>query len=301
MALLDALFGSQEVGSIFSDRSRLQCMLDFEAALATAEARVGVIPESAAAPIVAKCRAALFDLTALAEASVLAGNLAIPMVKQLTVLVGKDDEQAMRYVHWGATSQDAIDTGLILQLRAAFASIHADLGRLCSGLEQLAEEHRSTPVAGRTWMQHAVPTVFGLKAAGCLDALARHRTRIREAQQRVLVVQFGGAAGTLATLGARGLDVARALSEELRLELPAIPWHAHRDRVAEVATTLALLTGTLGKIARDLSLQMQTEVGEVFEPSREGQGGSSTMPHKRNPVSSAVVLAAADQIGRAHV
>jgi 3-carboxy-cis,cis-muconate cycloisomerase len=296
MDLLDPLFGSVEVNSIFSDRSRLQGMLDFEAALAAAEGRVGVIPESAVAPITAKCRADLFDLSALAEASVQAGNLAIPMVKHLTALVGKDDAQAMRYVHWGATSQDAIDTGLILQLRAALALIRADLGRLRDVLENLAEAHRATPVAARTWMQHAVPTTFGLKAAGALDALTRHRARVRETKRRVLVVQFGGAAGTLAVLGARGLDVAKALAEELRLELPALPWHAHRDRVAEVATTLALLTGTLGKIARDLSLQMQTEVGEVFEPSGEGMGGSSTMPHKRNPVTSAVVLAAANRV-----
>ena len=296
MDLLDPLFGSEEVNSIFSDRSRLQGMLDFEAALAAAEARVGVIPESAVAPIAAKCRADLFDLGALAEASVQTGNLAIPMVKQLTVLVGKDDAQAMRYVHWGATSQDAIDTGLILQLRAALALLSDDLGRLCTGLEKLAEAHRATPVAARTWMQHAVPTVFGLKAASGLDALTRHRARLHEAERRVLVVQFGGAAGTLAALGTRGLDVAKALSEELRLELPALPWHAHRDRVAEVATTLALLTGTLGKIARDLSLQMQTEVGEVYEPSGEGRGGSSTMPHKRNPVTCAVVLAAANRV-----
>lgn len=296
MDLLDPLFGSEEVNSIFSDRSRLQGMLDFEAALATAEARVGVIPESAVAPIASKCRSEFFDLGALAGASVQAGNLAIPMVKQLTVTVGKDNAQAMRYVHWGATSQDAIDTGLILQLRAASALLRADLGRLCAGLENLAHAHRSTPVAARTWMQHAVPTTFGLKAAGALDALTRHRARLHEAERRVLVVQFGGAAGTLAALGTRGLDVAKALSEELRLELPALPWHAHRDRVAEVATILALLTGTLGKIARDLSLQMQTEVGEVYEPSGEGRGGSSTMPHKRNPVTCAVVLAAANRV-----
>ena len=296
MDLLDTLLGSEEVNSIFSDRSRLQGMLDFEAALAAAEGRVGVIPESAVAPITAKCGVDLFDLSALAKASVQAGNLAIPMVKQLTALVGKDDAQAMRYVHWGATSQDAIDTGLILQLRAALAVIRADLGRLCDVLENLACSHRSTPVAARTWLQHAVPTTFGLKAAGALDALTRHRARLRETKRRVLVLQFGGAAGTLAALGTRGLDVAKALSEELRLELPTLPWHAHRDRVAEVATTLALLTGTLGKIARDLSLQMQTEVGEVFEPSFEGRGGSSTMPHKRNPVTSAVVLAAANRV-----
>jgi len=296
MELLDPLFGSEAVNKLFADRPRLQRMLDFEAALARAEARMGVIPKSAAGPIAAKCQADLFDLPALAHASVNAGNLAIPMVKQLITLVGKDDEQAMRYVHWGATSQDVIDTGLVLQLRDALPVIHADLERLCDGLTSLAERHRSTPVAARTLMQQAVPTVFGLKAAGWLDAMARHRTRVQALQARVLVVQFGGAAGTLATLGTRGLDVAAALAEELQLELPALPWHGHRDRVVEVATTLALLTGTLGKIARDISLQMQTEVGEAFEPSGEGRGGSSTMPHKRNPIACAVVLAAADRV-----
>ena len=296
MELLDPLFGSDAVNEIFTDRSRLQRMLDFEAALARAEARVNVIPKSAAEPITEQCRAELFDLAALGRATVKTGNHAIPMVKELTALVGKQDEQAMRYVHWGATSQDVVDTGLILQIRDALAAIRADLNRLCDSLKSLAAQYRSTPVVARTLMQQAVPTVFGLKVAGWLDAIARHRTKIRELQTRVMVVQFGGAAGTLAMLGDRGLDVAAALAEELQLALPPLPWHGHRDRVVEVATTLALLTGTLGKMARDISLQMQTEVGEVFEPSGEGRGGSSTMPHKRNPITCAVVLAAADRV-----
>lgn len=296
MELLDPLFGSDAVNEIFTDHSRLQRMLDFEAALARAEAQVDVIPKSSAAPIAAQCRADLFDLAALGHATVKTGNHAIPMVKQLTELVGKQDEQAKRYVHWGATSQDVVDTGLILQLRDALSIIRADLDRLCESLASLAEQHRSTPVVARTLMQQAVPTVFGLKVAGWLDAIGRHRTRVRDLQTRALVVQFGGAAGTLAMLGDRGLAVAAALAEELQLALPSIPWHGHRDRVVEVATTLALLTGTLGKMARDISLQMQTEVGEVFEPSGEGRGGSSTMPHKRNPVTCEVVLAAATRV-----
>jgi 3-carboxy-cis,cis-muconate cycloisomerase len=296
MNLLDPLFGSEAIDKIFGDRSRLQRMLDFEAALARAEARADVIPESAVAPIANQCRADLFDLTALAHSAGSAGNLAIPMVKQLTDLVGKNDKEAMRYVHWGATSQDAIDTGVVLQLRDACDAIAADLDRLSISLTQVAADHRTTPVAARTWMQQAVPTVFGLKVAGWLDAITRHRTRLQELRGRVLVLQFGGAAGTLASLGQRGLDVAKTLAEELHLDLPALPWHAHRDRVAEVATTLALLTGTLGKIARDISLQMQTEVAEVFEPAGQGRGGSSTMPHKRNPVACAVVLSAAERV-----
>ncbi|HXY50962.1 MAG TPA: 3-carboxy-cis,cis-muconate cycloisomerase [Terriglobales bacterium] len=296
MSLLDPLFGSEAIDKIFADPSRLQRMLDFEAALARAEARAGVIPGSVVAPIVAQCQAGLFDLGALAQSASLAGNLAIPMVKQLTWLVAQHHAEASGYVHWGATSQDAIDTGFVLQLRDACAVISADLNRLCDLLSALAEQHRSTPLVARTWMQHAVPTVFGLKVAGWLDALLRHRVRLQQAQGRDLVLQFGGAAGTLASLGGEGLKVAEALAEDLRLQLPAIPWHAHRDRLAEVATVLALLVGTLGKVARDLSLGMQTEVSELFEPGAPGRGGSSSMPHKRNPVISAVVLAAAERV-----
>jgi len=296
MEPLDPLFGFESIDLIFAAGSRVQRMLDFEAALARAEGRVGVIPKAAAAAIAASCRVGLFDLEALARDTRSAGNLAIPMVKQLTALVGKGDADAVRYVHWGATSQDAIDTGLVLQLRDALALIGDDLKRLCDHLTALCEKHRRTVVAGRTWMQHAVPTVFGLKTAGWLDAMVRHKGRLAELRARVLVLQFGGAAGTLATLGSQGLAVAKALAEELGLDLPALAWHAERDRVAEVGATLGLLTGSLGKIARDISLQMQTEVGEVLEPSRPGRGGSSTMPHKRNPVACAVVLAAAARV-----
>jgi 3-carboxy-cis,cis-muconate cycloisomerase len=296
MGLLDRLFGVEAVQGIFSDRARLQGMLDFEGALARAEARTGLIPSSAVAPILAKCRAELFDLSALAEGAATAGNLAIPMVRQLTLLVGADDERARGYVHWGASSQDAIDTGLILQLREALDFIETDLTRFCDLLARLAQQYRDTPMVARTWMQHAVPTLFGFQVAGWLDALDRHRVRLRGLKKRALVVQFGGAGGTLATLGDRGLDVARALGEELSLTLPEMPWGPHRDRITEVATTLALCAGTLGKIARDLALQMQTEISEVFEPPAEGRGGSSTMPHKRNPVSAATALAAAVRV-----
>jgi 3-carboxy-cis,cis-muconate cycloisomerase len=296
MKLLDPLFGWEAVDGIFSDPVRLQHMLDFEGALARAEARLGVIPQSAATPITDRCRADLFDLESLARAAAQAGNLAIPMVKQLTDLVGQKDKEAARYVHWGATSQDAIDTGLVLQMRDAFDLIVTDLHRLSELLVALADGHRTTSVAARTWMQQAVPTVFGLKAAGWLDAITRHRSRLQEMRERVLVVQFGGAAGSLASLGSRGMEIATGLAEELRLGAPDIPWHAHRDRVAEVATTLALLTGTLGKVARDISLQTQTEIAEVFEPAAPGRGGSSTMPQKRNPVHCAAALAAAYRV-----
>jgi 3-carboxy-cis,cis-muconate cycloisomerase len=296
MELLDQLFRYEEVDRVFSDLARLQGMLDFESALARAEARAGIIPSSAAGAIALQCKAELFDVAAVSQGAKLAGNLAIPLIKALTSLVAQSDPNAARYVHWGATSQDVMDTGCVLQLRQALKTIAADLNRLIDALVELATKHRSTIVVGRTWMQQALPTTFGLKVAGWLDAVNRHRGRLRETEQRVGVLQFGGAVGTLAALGVRGQMVARILSEELHLALPDTPWHSHRDRLVEVATTLGLCVGTLGKIARDISLHAQTEIGEVFEPSGEGRGGSSTMPHKRNPVTSAVVLSAATRV-----
>ena len=271
-------------------------MLDFEAALARAEARAGFIPSIAAPAIEAKCRAELYDMTVLARSAAKAGNLAIPLVKQLTLLVAQKDKEAARYVHWGATSQDAIDTGRVLQLNQALALISTELDLFAVVLAELVHKHRATLIAARTWMQQALPTTFGLKLAGWLDAVDRHRTRLAETQARCLVLQFGGAVGTMAALGARGLDIAASLAKELKLPLPELPWHSHRDRMAEIATTLGLCTGTLGKIARDISLHTQTEVGEVLEPSAEGRGGSSTMPHKRNPVTCAIVLSAAARV-----
>jgi 3-carboxy-cis,cis-muconate cycloisomerase len=296
MNLLDPLFRSQAVEKVFSNRATLQAMLDFEAALARAEARAGFIPASAAPAIEAKCRAELFDMTVLARAAAKAGNLAIPLVKQLTLLVRQKEKEAARYVHWGATSQDAIDTGRVLQLRQALTLVSSDLDLFAAALGELAHKNRTTLVAARTWMQQALPTTFGLKVAGWLDAIDRHRARLSETEERCLVLQFGGAVGTTAALGARGLDVATNLAKEFQLPLPQIPWHSHRDRMAEIATTLGLCCGTLGKIARDISLHTQTEVGEVFEPSADGRGGSSSMPHKRNPVTCAVVLSAAARV-----
>lgn len=296
LRLLDPLFTTDRMREVFSERGRLQGMLDFEAALARAEARVGVIPGAAVAAIQAQCRAELFDSEALARGTALAGNPAIPLVKELTTRVAQTDREAMRFVHWGATSQDVIDTGLVLQLRAALALIETDLARLADTLAGLAGAHKRTPLAGRTFLQQAVPTTFGLKAAGWLSAVERHRARFGELRPRVLAVQFGGAAGTLAALGERGLEVASALAQELNLALPEVPWHTQRDRVAEVATTLGLLVGTLGKIARDIALLMQTELGEALDPAEAGRGGSSTMPHKRNPIGSAVTLAAAVRV-----
>jgi 3-carboxy-cis,cis-muconate cycloisomerase len=296
MSMFDALFRSTAVGASFSDGARLQGMLDFEAALARAEASCGIIPNDAASAIASKCRQELFDAAALQENAANAGNLAIPMVQQLTTLVAEDDARAAGFVHWGATSQDAIDTGFFLQLRAALDALQPELRRLCTELATLADRHRATPIAGRTWLQQALPTSFGVIVAGWLDPLLRHAERLQRLRERALVLQFGGAVGTLAALGEKGAVVAAALSRELALPLPNIPWHSHRDRVAEVATTLGLLTGTLGKIARDISLHAQTEIGELREPAGKNRGGSSSMPQKRNPVACAVVLSAAIRV-----
>ena len=290
--LLGPLFGGA-LGDIQGDRQRLQAMLDFEAALARAEARCGVIPASAVAPIVAACRPEAFDLAALGQATRLAGNPAIPLVKALTAKVKEADPRAAAFLHWGATSQDVIDTAQVLMLRPVLTYFDSALGRLAAHLAALADAHRNTVMVGRTLLQQALPTTLGLKVAGWLDAVTRHRARLAETRSRALVLQFGGAAGTLASLGANGLAVAQALAEELDLALPNLPWHTHRDGLAEVGTTLGLLTGTLGKIGRDLTLAMSTEVGELFEPAQAGKGGSSAMPHKRNPVGSVVAQAAA--------
>lgn len=296
MNLLDGLFRSEEVEKWLSDRTCLQAMLSFESALAKAESHAGVIPKSAVQAISQQCKAPLFDLDALSRAAKSSGNTAIPVVKALTALVAKNNAEAAGYVHWGATSQDVIDTGLILQLCGALTCIAADIDKLAHALAELATEHRSTVMVGRTWMQHASPTTFGAKVAGWLDAIDRHRARLRETQARCLVLQFGGAVGTHAALEGKGDEVAKNLAQELKLPLAEIPWHSHRDRVAEIATTLGLLVGTLGKIASDISLLSQTEVAEVFEPAEKGRGGSSTMPHKRNPVACAAVLSAATRV-----
>ncbi len=287
---------SSSISSVFCERATLQRMLDFEAALARAEATCGVIPKTAPGPIALCAKVERYEAAQLTEAAALAGNLAIPLVKSLTAEVKGIDADAARYVHWGATSQDVIDTALILQLRDAFELLDKDLETLCASLATLAESHRATPMAARTWMQQAVPTTLGLKFAGWLDALNRHQRRFRTAQKEILALQFGGAAGTLAALADKGLAVSIALADDLNLTLPDMPWHTERDRVVEAATLFGLLAGTLGKTARDISLLTQTEVAELAEPSESGRGGSSTMPHKQNPVACSAILAAAMRV-----
>jgi len=292
--LLGPLFASAKMRAALSDSAMLQHMLDVEAALARAEAASGVIPKSAVAPIVAACQAKRFDIASLGASAARAGNVAIPLVKALTAEVAKRDKDAARFVHWGATSQDIIDTASVLALREASGILERDLAQAIRGFVALAKKHRNTVMAGRTWLQQALPVTFGLKAAGYAAALARARTRMMVVVEEASALQFGGAAGTLAALQGKGVVVARALGKELDLSVPAEPWHGHSDRFASAASAIAIAICECGKIARDVSLLMQTEIAEVAEPAAEGRGGSSTMPQKRNPALSAQILAAAN-------
>ncbi|QQN20180.1 3-carboxy-cis,cis-muconate cycloisomerase [Pseudomonas cannabina] len=291
--LFDAYFTQAGMREIFSDQGRVQGMLDFEAALARAQARVGLIPASVVADIEQCCRAELFDFDELAIAIGSPGNSAIPLVKALGRQIAAHSPEAERYVHMGATSQDVMDSGLVLQLRQATVLLERDLAQLAEALAEQAQRHAGTPLAGRTWLQQATPVTLGMKIAGWLGAVTRHRQRLAELKPRLLCLQFGGASGSLAALGDQAFPVAEALASELQLQLPEQPWHTQRDRLVEFASLLGMIAGSLGKLGRDVSLLMQTEVGEVFEPSAPGKGGSSTMPHKRNPVGAAVMISAA--------
>ncbi|MBX8488287.1 3-carboxy-cis,cis-muconate cycloisomerase [Pseudomonas cichorii] len=291
--LFDAYFTQSLMREVFCDAGRVQGMLDFEAALARAQARVGLIPGDVVADIEQSCHAGLFDFDALAVAIGNAGNSAIPLVKALGKQIALRNPEAERYVHMGATSQDVMDTGLILQVRRAIELLERDLQELADALVVQAQRHAQTPLAGRTWLQQATPVTLGMKIAGWLGAVTRHRQRLEEIRPRLLCLQFGGASGSLAALGDQAFAVTEALADELQLSVPDQPWHTQRDRLVEFASLLGMIAGSLGKMGRDISLLMQTEVGEVFEPAAAGKGGSSTMPHKRNPVGAAVMIGAA--------
>ena len=274
------------------DREYLQALLDVEVALAIAAAEAGVIPASCVPDIQAAARAEDFDPAALSAEAAGAGNVVIPLVRKLTDAVAARNPESARYVHRGATSQDIIDTAVVLRLRAASTQLTADLTRAMHTSAALAREHAATPMPGRTWLQHASPITFGLKAAGWLDLLGRSRERITESVDRALVVQLGGAAGTLASLGSAGPAVTTAFARQLGLKVPAMPWHSQRDRIVEAAAAMGIACGALGKIGRDLTLLAQSEVAEAFEkPS--GRGGSSSMPHKQNPVRAVTAVSAA--------
>lgn len=296
MRLIESLATTAQLSEIFSDESILGTMLDFEIALARAEAQLKIIPEAAAEIIASAATRESFNPSALAEEAIHSGTLAIAFVKQLTACVRAKDSAAAGYVHWGATSQDLCDTAFILLLQKAEHILNKDIQRLEKVLAHLAEEHKSTVMLGRTLMQAAPPITFGLKAAGWAAAVSRSHQRMATSFEKALVLQFGGASGTLAALGEHGLAVSEKLANKLKLSLPDAPWHTHRDRLAELVCACGVLTGSLGKIARDISLLMQNEVAEVAEPSDAGRGGSSTMPHKRNPVGCTVTLAVANRM-----
>ena len=287
------LFTTPAMRAVFSDEARLQRMLDVEAALARAEARLGLIPAAAGKEISAKAEIARFDLAEIGRGTALVGYPIVPLTKALSRACEGD---AGRWVHWGATTQDIIDTALVLQVRDGLELIRDDLAGIETALADLARRYRDTPMAGRTHAQHALPITFGFKCALWLDPLQRHADRLARLRREIAIVQFGGAVGTLASLGADGIRVMGALAEELGLGTPPIAWHVARDRLAEVVSFLGLLTGSLGKIATDIALLMQAEIGEVAEPYQEGRGGSSTMPQKRNPIACEFILAGAKNV-----
>jgi len=295
--LIESLATTPTLAALFSDESVLQAMLEFEAALARAESRTGVIPKDAADAITAAARPCNFDIPSLADAAFRAGTPAIPLVKMLTEQVRKTDVDAARFVHWGATSQDVADSAMSLLLKRAEPLLIGDLSRLDKALEKLSDSHKDTVMLGRTLLQPAPPVTFGLKAAGWLASVRRGRRRLRNAFRTAAVLQFGGASGTLASLGERGPAVAEALRDELGFgESAAAPWHTQRDELATLICACGVLTGSLGKMARDVSLLMQNEVEEAFEPGGDGRGGSSTMPNKRNPTACVLTLAAAHRV-----
>jgi 3-carboxy-cis,cis-muconate cycloisomerase len=291
------IFGTAAMRDVFSDEARVQRYLDIEAALARVEARLGIVPGQAAEEIVRHCRAEEIDMARLKRETERIGYPVLPVVQQL---VGLCQGGLGEWCHWGATTQDITDTATILQIRAALALVEADLDAIAAALAGLARRYRDTPMAARSNLQQAVPITFGYKMAVLLAGIDRHRARLEELRPRVLVGEFGGAAGNLNSLGTRGLEVQAALMRELDLGEPEIAWHTMRDRIAEVGCFLGLVTGTLGKIALDVKLLMQTEVEEVYEPFAEGRGSSSTMPQKRNPISSVYITACVSMV-RQHV
>lgn len=291
--LLGGLFASNDIARMFGDDARVQSMLDFEAALAKAEADLGIIPEEAAGAIAKWCKADLFDMAALGDGTILGGNPAIPLVKMLTAKVEGD---AARFVHWGGTSQDVIDTGLALQMRSGLSGLSDRVGALGDALADLTEAHRHTPTIGRTLSQHALPIPFALRTAGWLESMNRAHNRLSHLGSSSITLHFAGAAGSLASLGGDGPAVSEQLSRILDLPLPSLSSHTHRDFMADIACGLAILCGSATKIAADIQAMMQTDVAEVFEPAAPGKGGSSTMPHKRNPVATAAVRANARQV-----
>ena len=285
------LFSTPEMTRVFSPEAQLSAMMRFEWALTCALEKHGLAESGSSKVLESLLDASFVDAALLVEDAKAAGNIAIPFVKQLTARVKARSEMAARSIHLGATSQDVLDSALVVQIREAVQLIDGAIEQLEGALINQVREHRHTVLMGRTWLQAGPPTTLGLKLAGSLAALRRDRDRIRSAAARTVVVEFGGAVGTLAALGTTGGAVSAELAHILHLKEPPLPWHTHRDNLAEMVQVLALLTGTLAKFARDIALLMQSEVSEAAEQSNEVRGGSSTMPHKHNPVACAAVIA----------
>lgn len=291
-ALFRDAFGTPAMRDIFSDLALVQRYIDVEVALAQAQARCGVIPAEAARVIAREAQLARIDFDHMRQETNVVGYPILPLVHQLVALCG----EAGRYVHWGATTQDIMDSANVLQIRSALDIIEDDLRALRAILRDLSVRHRDTPMAGRTHLQQALPVTFGYKTAIWLAMFDRHQQRLAQLRERVLVVQFAGAAGTLASLGDKGLQVQAAMAGILGLGEPATTWHVARDGFAETVNLLALICGSLGKIALDIMIMASTEYAEVYEPFVKGRGASSTMPQKRNPISSELMLAAAKAV-----
>lgn len=285
-------FGTPCMREIFEDRTLISKYIEAEVALARAEARCGVIPAGAAQEIASRSNVDAIDLELMRHETEIVGYPILPLVHQLAKMCGESG----RYVHWGATTQDIMDTAVVLQVRDALDLVESELADLRGILARLAKQYRDTPMAGRTHLQQALPVTFGYKVAVWLAMFDRHQARFAQARPRVLVGEFAGAAGTLASLGDQGLEVQKAMMEELGLGVPVATWHVARDGLAEVVNLLGLLTGSLGKVAYDVMLMAATELAEVYEPFVKGRGASSTMPQKRNPISSELIFAASKAV-----
>lgn len=295
MTLLGGTFGSDAMRAVFSDDALVRHWLAVEAALARAEARVGLIPESAAESIAAACVIERIDLDELRRGFDLVGYPIVSLVRQIDRAAGPESGG---YAHWGATTQDIMDTATALQARAARRLIEDDLAQLLARLGELAREHRDTVMAGRTHGQQAVPITFGYKLAVFIAELRRHRRRLAAAAHSVELVEFAGAAGTLASIGAAGLEVQVHMARELGLGVPSISWHTSRDGLAELVSTFGLLASTLAKLAQEISLLQRNEIAELEERHAPGRGGSSTMPQKRNPIACEAIIGASLQVRR---
>lgn len=290
------MFGTAEMREVFTDKALVGRYIEAEVALARAQARLGVVPQDAATAIEAAAKTIQIDFEKLRHETEIVGYPILPLVHQLSAAAG----EAGRYVHWGATTQDIMDTANVLQIRAALEIVARDLREVRDILKAMARKHRDTPMAGRTHLQQALPVTFGYKAAVWLSSIDRHIERVEQALPRILLGEFSGAAGTLASVGEGGLEMQKLFCEELGLHQPSITWHVARDGIAEAVTLLGLITGTLGKIATDVMLLSSSEFGEVSEPFVPGRGASSTMPQKRNAISSELMLASAKAV-RQHV